>query len=218
MMQRRVSNSLISIAYEEMPVNRNPLSSVSRMMIFAVVALVFLLPMLATTPAKADVPTDGRINLIPWVNSWGAVAVYCVDQNGGHSSYTGGRIEVRSAIGQILMTVPEAQIVQAGVNPRHPVVIASGSLYTLSRLPDTAFQLTSKPDNEGKTFIGKWYGCIPVGPAAPAESLACYTPVMQTEEGWIEACTTLCWSEGPYPPICGGQDRVTFCYEYCIQE
>jgi hypothetical protein len=149
--------------------SRSPLSSLSRMLIFIVVALVFLLPMLATTPARADVPTDGRINLIPWVNSWGAVAVYCVDQNGGHGSYTGGRIEVRSATGQILLTVTEAQINQAGVNPQHAVVIFAGSLYTLSRLPDTAFQLTSNPDNEGKTFVGKWYDCTPVGPApAPA--------------------------------------------------
>jgi hypothetical protein len=193
--------------------SRSVYVSLSRLLIFAVVALVFLLPLLATAPARADTPTDGRINLIPWVNSWGAVAVYCVDQNGGHGSYTGGRIDVTNADGQVLLRVTEAQINQAGVNPNHAVVIASGPLYTLSRLPDSAFLLTSKPDAEGKTFIGKWYGCTPVGPvSAPATAPACYT---LPEENLKAACPVLCGSNPP--SVCGWSEFPydAFCAEIC---
>jgi hypothetical protein len=190
--------------------------SLSKMLVFVVIGLVFLLPLLATAPARADTPTDGRINLIPWVNSWGAVAVYCVDQNGGHGSYTGGRIDVTDADGQVLLRVTEAQINQAGVDPHQAVVIGAGPLYTLSRLPDGAFLLTSKPDAEGKTFIGKWYDCTPVGPAsAPAAATepACYT--LPSEQNWGAACPVLC---GNNPPsVCGWSEFPygDFCSEFC---
>jgi hypothetical protein len=194
--------------------NQSPPSSLSRLLIFFVVGLVFLLPLLATAPARADTPTDGRINLIPWVNSWGAVAVYCVDQNGGHGSYTGGRIDVTDATGQVLLRVTEAQINQAGVKP-YPVVIASGPLYTLSRLPDEAFLLTSKPDAEGKTFIGKWYDCTPIGPAsAPATEPACYPLPVEWDPRVV--CPILCWSNNP-PSVCGDPclPNEDWCATYC---
>jgi hypothetical protein len=131
--------------------------------------VMFLVLSSAAIPAKADFPTDGRINLMPWVNSWGAVAVYCVDQFGGHSSYTGGYIQVLNAQGQRMLKVLEATINQVGVDAQHTRLIQAGDLYTLWRLPSALpyngdFLLTSKPDAEGKTFIGRWHDCTPITP------------------------------------------------------
>jgi hypothetical protein len=144
--------------------------------LFVTSMLIFLLLVGTAAPATADSAYDGRINIIPWVNSWGAIAVYCVDANGGHASYTGGYIQVLTASGQRVLKVSEATINRVGVNPEKTLLIQAGPLYKLWRLPDGEFLLTSRPDIEGKTFIGKWHDCTPIGPASgapPVQSSLC---------------------------------------------
>ncbi len=145
----------------------------NHVLLVVVVLLAFLLANSYALPAKADEPTDGRINLIPWVNSWGAVAVYCVDQFGhAGGSYTGGGIVMLNSNGQRMLFAREAAITPARVlaDQLHAMqLILAGPLYTLWALPDGYFLLTSKPDNEGKVIVGRWKDCIPVhAPSAPA--------------------------------------------------
>src|SRR5436305_3859372 len=65
-------------------------------------------------PAMAASPTDGRINLIPWVNSWGAIAVYCVDKfDHPGDNFTGGGIKILGENGQKLFFAREALIIPA---------------------------------------------------------------------------------------------------------
>jgi hypothetical protein len=108
-------------------------------------------------PALADGPTDGRVNLSPWVNSYGAVAVYCIDASGvPASSFSGGGIEVLDGNGQPVFFASEAQISDVGAAPAEPTLIHAQGLYSLVRMPDGTFQLYSRPDAEGKTLLGTW--------------------------------------------------------------
>ena len=141
-----------------------------------VVIGLMLMGLGAAVPAHASDVTDGRINGLPWVNSFGAVAVYCVDQfdkPGG--SFTGGGIKILNQLGQKVFFAKEAIINPARVKANqenHPVFIFRQNVYILTALPGGWFLLTSKPDSEGKTFIGTWKDCIPVGPAPEAAPTA----------------------------------------------
>jgi LysM repeat protein len=123
---------------------------------------------------------DGRINLIPWVNSFGAIAVYCVDEfdmPGG--AFNKGGIKVLSNTGQRLFFAPELTIIPARIKAnqsRVPVLILSGPIYTLYALPGGYFQLNSRPDAEGKVFLGRWKDCIPVGPGPATQPTLVPTP------------------------------------------
>jgi LysM repeat protein len=123
---------------------------------------------------------DGRINLVPWVNSFGAIAVYCVDEfdmPGG--AFNKGGIKVLSNTGQRLFFVPELTIIPARIQAnqtRVPVLILGGPIYTLYALPGGYFQLNSRPDAEGKVFLGMWKDCIPVGPASTTPPTPLPTP------------------------------------------
>ncbi len=187
--------------------------------VLAIVAAVLLLGAFSATPARADLPTDGRINIMPWVNSWGAVAVYCVDQNGGHGSYHLGGIRVTSSTGQLLLTATEAQILKAGVPLQGDVIIMSTPLYTLFRQSDGYFRLESAPDKEGKTFLGRWHDCFPVAPASggSAPSATCVEYVDNTADFCHAVCnpggSALCKADSVLEPFFG--ILGDFCQEVC---
>src|SRR2546430_1442313 len=82
----------------------------SKILLGVVISLTFFMS-LVTGPVRADDPTDGRINVIPWVNSHGAVVVYCVDSAGrAGRSFTGGGIAVTDSTASRLLFATEAQI------------------------------------------------------------------------------------------------------------
>ena len=81
----------------------------SALIVFAVSA--FVLVLLISGPARAELPTDGRVNLLPWVNSWGAVAVYCVPPSGGPgNNLPGGGVVALNQSGQRVMVVQQQNI------------------------------------------------------------------------------------------------------------
>ena len=164
---------------------RDRFGTVKSLAMLAFVCLT-LITSLSIAPAKAQDPTDGRINRVPWVNGHGAVAVYCVDANGGNGSFTGGGIKVLTGDGQQVIFAPEAQIkaaMQAADQLNKPVLILSGGLYSLYALPKGWFQINSTPDGEGKVLLGMWYGCIPVGPGP--------NPVAPTPPPTIDPCIVI---------------------------
>ncbi len=196
-------------------------------------AAVMILTLIEGLQVQAGQADDGRINKLPWVNSWGAVAVYCVDASGGlGNNLPGGGVVVLNQNGQRVLVVQRAQIstclsrekavtqlttacrdqirargaldfacreqinaaglqnlsnlqlailnngvcilthnppVIPGVptptrTPRPPAgATPSGpaltSIYNLYVFTDGSMQLNSLPDNEGKTFVGRWQGC-----------------------------------------------------------
>jgi hypothetical protein len=168
--------------------------------IFIFVSVVLLVNYaIMPTPSSA---ADGRINLIPWVNGHGAVAVYCIDKNGGTRSFTGGGIKVLNSSGQQLLFAAEKLIIAAQVQAdktHSAVLILVQGMYSLSALPNGYFQLNSVPDKEGKTSIGKWYGCTPIGPGPDAPP-ALPAPNVPT----VSSCV-------PVPPICNESD-----YDACL--
>jgi hypothetical protein len=84
-------------------------------LIAALLSLVLLLTTVNLNTLHAQDPNnDGRINTTPWVNSFGAVAVYCLDANakpGG--SYSGAGIVVLDANGKRLLFASDVAIQQA---------------------------------------------------------------------------------------------------------
>jgi hypothetical protein len=165
----------------------------SRSVLMFIILGAFLLVNHVIAPTRS-MAADGRINLIPWVNGHGAVAVYCIDKNGSTRSFTGGGIKVLNGSGQQLLFAAEQLIVaaQKQADKTHgPVLILTQRMYNLSALPNGYFQLNSVPDREGKAFIGKWYGCTPVGPGPDAPP----APSVST----VSACV-------PVPPICSEND------------
>ncbi len=81
----------------------------SALIVVAVSALVLV--MVIGSAARAELPTDGRVNLLPWVNSWGAVAVYCVPPTGGPgNNLPGGGVVVLNQFGQRVMVVQQQHI------------------------------------------------------------------------------------------------------------
>ena len=169
-----------------------------KVLIFILIALILLVGKVTVPdPVKAATPSDGRINLIPWVNSWGAVAVYCIDKNGATTSFTGGGIKVLSGSGQQLLFASEKLIKLAQTladKTGHRVLILKQGVYSLYALPNGFFELDSAPDAEGKLFIGKWQGCTPVGPGPETGPSA-------------PACV-------PFPvPACGDERAVGQCQQ-----
>src|SRR5258708_2793732 len=79
-------------------------------LVFLSIAFAFMMGSFVAKPAKAD-GSDGRINLIPWGNSLGFIAVYCVDQfDHPEASFTGGGIKILTSVGQKVFFAPEASI------------------------------------------------------------------------------------------------------------
>jgi len=140
--------------------------------------VILSLTALAILPASAQEPDDGRINKVPWVNSYGAIAVYCVDRLGKPGiSFAGGGVKILNSAGRQVFFAPEATIngAIARANARNvPVVVRVQSVYTLTALPGNYLKLTSRPDAEGKTFLGQWKDCAMVS----AEATAVPTPGM----------------------------------------
>src|SRR5215213_9121864 len=65
----------------------------------------------ALMPVRAGDPGDNRINRSPWVNSFGAIAVYCVDASGkAGGSFAGGGVVILSSSGQRVLFAPEAAL------------------------------------------------------------------------------------------------------------
>ncbi len=85
---------------------------ISRNTLVVVAISVVALALLLLIPTQAqELPNDGRVNLLPWVNGWGAVAVYCVPPSGGPAkTLPGGGVTVLNQRGQLLMTVQQANI------------------------------------------------------------------------------------------------------------
>lgn len=114
-------------------------------------------------PAQAG---DGRINEMPWVNGWGGVAVYCYTATEAIGNYTnGGSIAVRDQNGQIVLRLRDTVIVpkrDESDKTGQMLLIGRSDRYLLYSEANGYFSLYSLPDNEGKTFIGRWYGCTPV--------------------------------------------------------
>src|SRR2546430_6476738 len=72
------------------------------------VALIIgiLLVISAAIPVRAG---DNRINPPPWVNSFGAIAVYCVDASGkAGGSFAGGGVVILNNSGQQVFFASEA--------------------------------------------------------------------------------------------------------------
>ncbi len=135
-------------------------------LIFAA-ALVFTLR--PTTSALAD---DGRINKGTWANSFGSVAVYCLNSGFTVGNYNpGGRIRVLNQAGQTVLDLTADLIIpkrDESDKTGKTLLIGSSKLYKLYSEAKGYFSLYSVPDKEGKTFLGRWYGCDPVGiPAGP---------------------------------------------------
>jgi hypothetical protein len=151
-----------------------------------IVIVALLLAGTSMTQVRADDVSnrdDGRINQLPWVNSFGAIAVYCVDAtNHPASSFTGGGIYILNAAGRQMFFAPEAIINPARITAnrnRMNVLIHRETLYSLYALPDGYFQVNSIPDAEGKVFLGIWKDCDRVIPGTNA-------PPPPSEEGGEE--------------------------------
>jgi hypothetical protein len=127
----------------------------------------------AVLPANAQEPDDGRINKVPWVNSWGAVAVYCVDGSGQPGgTFAGGGIKILNSGGRQVFFAPAATVnaAIARANQRNaPAIVRTQSVYTVTALPGSYLKLTSRPDAEGKTFLGEWKDCAAVASEATPE-------------------------------------------------
>src|SRR5258706_13776885 len=106
--------------------------SLSRVVLVAVVLTIFILSARTVIPTRADGEDDGRINEIPWVNGHGAVAVYCVDEDGEPgTSFEGGGINVLGSNGQKLLFASEDAIIEARAKLGAQARIAQKGVYTL---------------------------------------------------------------------------------------
>lgn len=77
-------------------------------------SLVLILASVVNVQAQGGGSNDGRINQTPWVNGFGAVAVYCLDENGHPGgSFSGGGIQVLNTTGQRVLFASDVQITQA---------------------------------------------------------------------------------------------------------
>jgi len=140
-------------------------------LIFAAALVLTLRP---TTSALAD---DGRINKGTWANSFGSVAVYCLNSRFTVGNYSpGGRIRVLNQAGQIVLDLTDIVITpkrDESDKTGKTLLIGSSQLYKLYSEAKGYFSLYSVPDKEGKTFIGRWYGCDPVGILVAAAPITC---------------------------------------------
>jgi hypothetical protein len=164
---------------------RNGLSK--KVFFVLVFSIAFLVGRIVGPVQADDTIDDGRINGLPWVNSFGAVAVYCVDQRGVPArSITGGGIKVLSESGQELLFAREALIIPALIeaDKTGSAVFVHGKFpYKLFALPNGFYQLDSAPDREGKTFVGRWFGCQLIRPPANLPSSTSSAPICVFEGG-----------------------------------
>src|SRR5258706_11658632 len=86
-----------------------------KVVVIVSLCLALLLSSMGTISVNAQNPgNDGRINQTTWVNSFGAVAVYCLDalaKPGG--TYNGAGIAVLNASGYRLLFASDVAISQA---------------------------------------------------------------------------------------------------------
>jgi hypothetical protein len=149
--------------------------SMSRSIILITLCLgAFSTSFAGISAVRAD---DGRINGLPWVNGWGAIAAYCSDFS------TSGILILDSKGQQLLLATPGMiSPARASANSQNqPVQILSEGLYTLWAVPQNKFQVSSLPDYEGKTFLGLWTNCDPIrAPSSiSAPSGSCGIPEFQ---------------------------------------
>jgi hypothetical protein len=84
---------------------------ISRKALVAMGVVVITLTLILGFRVQANQADDGRINKLPWVNSWGAVAAYCVDVSGGpDNNLPGGGVVVLNASGQRVLVIQRSQI------------------------------------------------------------------------------------------------------------
>jgi hypothetical protein len=191
----------------------------SRKVLIFIFIAVLLLVSRVTMPDPVSA-SDGRINLIPWVNGHGAVAVYCVNQSGGTTSFTGGGIKVLNGSGQQLLFAAEKLILaaqeQADKTGSSALILTQG-LYSLYALPNGYFLLISTADNEGKTFLGKWYGCTPVGPAPDGQAAPACVPYPPPTCRTIEEEFDTCLNANGGNPDCDGNplNNESYCSSRC---
>src|SRR4051812_30408854 len=125
---------------------------------FTLMAVLLMAGTLTPTHA-APSAADGRINMIPWVNSWGAIAVYCVNQfDQPGDNFTGGGIKILTEIGQKVFFAKEGIVTPARNKANQlntEVFIWHQGHYYLFAQPGGYFRLASDPDNQGKTFIAR---------------------------------------------------------------
>ncbi len=198
--------------------------SATSVLVMVLIAITLLISR-ATMAVLAQEPTDGRINKVPWVNSYGAVAVYCVDQSGhAGGSFTGGGISVLNASGQQVLFASEAAI-NASIARANQIndssVILRKSVYSLIARPGNYLMLVSVPDAEGKTFLGEWQNCAAVGSEATAMPgtlvpSACVPKFIRNEADSGFACGN-CYN-GIDDDCNGKTDAQDFsCQYYCFQ-
>jgi hypothetical protein len=200
---------------------RNQPNSAPRILIIILTGIV-LLEANAMFPVRAGSPDDGRINKLPWANSFGAVAVYCVDQfDRPAGSYVGGGVKILGSSGQKLFFASEAVINAASLRANQtgmPVVVHSESVYTLSILPGDYFVLATKPDAEGKTWLGQWQNCAPITSAGTPTPLApaCVPQFIRNEADSGFQCGN-CYN-GIDDDCSGKTDTQDFsCQYYCLR-
>ncbi len=192
-----------------------------RLPFIGILLAVFALTTWAVLPVSAQEPDDGRINKVPWVNSYGAVAVYCVDQSGKPGlSFAGGGIRILNSNGRQVFFAPEVGINTAmqRANQRNvPVVVRTQSVYILTARPGGYLRLTSLPDAEGKTFLGEWKDCSAVGAEAtaiPPTPGACVPRFIRNEADSGDRCD-LCYN-GVDDDCNGKVDAADYaCQFYC---
>jgi hypothetical protein len=199
---------------------KNQPTSATRTLVIVVMGLV-LLTANAMLPVRAGSPDDGRINKMPWVNSFGAIAVYCVDQYDRPSgSYVGGGIKILGSTGQKLFFASEAMIRAASQRASQtggPVVVHTEYVYTLTVQPGDYFVLTSQPDAEGKTALGQWQTCALVAATGTPTPLvpACVPQFIRNEADSGSQCGN-CYN-GIDDDCNGKTDALDFsCQYYCL--
>jgi hypothetical protein len=187
-----------------------------------VVMGVMLLMATAMVPVRAGSPDDGRINKLPWVNSYGAIAVYCVDQYDRPSgSYVGGGIKILGSTGQKLFFASEAMINAASQRANQtggPVVVHTEFVYTLTVQPGNYFVLTSRPDAEGKTMLGQWQNCalVTTGTGTPTPLVPGCVPQFIRNEADSGFQCGYCYN-GIDDDCNGKTDALDFsCQYYCL--
>ncbi len=193
--------------------------SISLVVCLILVGVAYLL---AVSTAQAQQPADGRINKMPWINSYGAVAVYCVGQTGRPGvSFSGGGISVLNGAGQTVLFAPEAKITAAQTqanNTNMPLAVVTQSVYTLIARPGGYLRLVSAPDAEGKTYLGEWINCTAVSSEAAASAPTlpfCVPQFIRNEADSGFACGN-CYNG--IDDDCNGKiDKADFsCQYYCL--
>ena len=190
-----------------------------RLPLIGIVLAIVGLTLWAILPVYAQ--DDGRINKTPWVNSYGAIAVYCVDQSGKPGlSFAGGGVKLLNGSGRQIFYAAAATINTAMTRAEQrnaSVVVRRQSVYILTARPGGYLLLTSLPDAEGKTFLGEWKDCSAISaestPVPPTPG-ACVPRFIRNEADSGDRCD-LC-NNGEDDDCNGKPDALDFaCQYYC---